>query len=118
MMERSEVVSSAASVSDGATQTENDDTLSEARSSEEDTLNLVEGAILRTLKRYSSQQHDGSSPERHSENAKRVEGSRPRGRFNNVGDDEQHSAVSENSPPATSSNPEDTEMLANLLKQV
>lgn len=115
-MERSEVVSSAASGSDGLTQTENDDTLSET-GSEEDTLNLVEGAILRTLKRYSSQQkRDGGSPEGRSENAGRVEeGTRRRGRFNN---EEPHSADSVNGPAARSSTPEDKELLANLLEQV
>jgi len=115
MMERNEVVSSAASGSDGVAQTESDDTLSEV-CSEEDTLNLVECAILRTLRRYSSQQHDGNSPERHLENAERAEEvSRPRGRFI---DEELHSADSVNAPPARSSYPEDSELLASLLEQV
>ncbi|KAG0622900.1 hypothetical protein M758_3G132700 [Ceratodon purpureus] len=107
-MERSELMSSAASGSYGLTQTENDDTLSEGCS--ENTLNLVEGAILRTLKKHSSH-----VPEQES---KRAGGTRLRGRFNNAADEEQESAISERTPPAKSSNPEDMELLANLLEQV
>lgn len=103
-------MSSAASGSYGLTQTENDDTLSEGCSG--DTLNLVEDAILRTLKKHSSH-----TPERDLDEL-RAGRTRLRGRSNNARDEEEQSAVSESAPPAKSSNPQDMKLLANLLEQV
>ena len=109
-MEPSELVSSAASGSYELMQTENDDILSEGCS--EDTLNLVEDAILRTLKK-----HSGKTPEWHLEESKKVGGTRLRRRSINAREEEQESAVSKSSQ-AKSSNPEDMEMVANVLEQV
>jgi hypothetical protein len=104
VMERSELLSSAASGSYEVAQTESDDSRSEGCS--EETLNAVEGAILRTLR-----QHSLHPADRHSDESKRL-----RGRLNNARDEEQQS---ESTPPATkSSNPEDMELLATLLKRV
>lgn len=112
-MDRSEVASSAASGSVGLTRTHthDDNTLS----GEEGTLDSVEDAILRTLKRYSSQQH-------HHDHGSQENARRPRGRrHNNVDDDEdddQCSSPSVNAPLPRSSNPDDMEVLSHLLQQV
>lgn len=113
-MDRSEVVSSAASGSVGftRTQTHDDNTLS----GEEGTLDLVEDAILQTLKRYSSKQHHHGS----QGNARRSRGRR----HNNVDDDDEEedddqcSSPSVNAPLPRSTNPDDMEVLSHLLQQV
>lgn len=106
-MEETEILSSAASDTDGFSQTENDDSLSETCS---ETLNLVEDAILRTLREHSLQSN--------SKNAKTGIETRLRGGFRSSESEENYSAVSRNVPPARSSIYEDRALLANLLEQV